>query len=526
MRPHDTVIYQIDPRLFRDANGHGWGTLDGITEKLDYLAWLGATVIWLLPFYRSGDRDGGYDVVDHCAIDPRLGDEASFDRLVRAAERRGLRVVTELVMQHTSDRHPWFQAAQRDRKSPYRDYYIWRDQPEADGSKPIFPPIESGVWRWDAIAGQYYRHRFYAHEPDLELATPQVREEARRIMRHWLDRGVAGFRVDAIPYMVERAARADPEDGGRWLLREMNAEARRARSDPVLIGEADIAAGEYGTYLDDGRRLTHVLDFHLNNHLFLVLARQDASELARTLAEYGEDAPAARRVAWLRNNDELDLEQLSPEERKEVMDAFAPEPWMQLYHRGIRRRLAPMLDGDPQRISMTHALLFSLGQIPVLRFGDEIGVGDELEFPERESGRTPMQWHAGTHAGFTDGPAPWRKPIAGGRYGYERLNVRAQRQQNDSLLSRIRRLLHARRHCEALSQAPRIVDVGNRAVFAALFEHNGSRLLALVNVSADAQRIALPGGSGDFQVELASDVDFPDPASARLSAYGYAWLSA
>jgi maltose alpha-D-glucosyltransferase/alpha-amylase len=520
VQPHTTVIYQIDPYLFRDSEGHGWGTLDGIVEQLDYLQWLGVSHLWLLPFYRNGGRDGGYDVVDHCAIDPRLGDEASFARLVEAARERGIEIIVELVMQHTSELHPWFQAARAGNPAA-ADCFIWSDDPPADSPAPMFPPIESSVWTWDGYARRYYRHRFYAHEPDLECGRPQVRQEMARVIRYWIDRGACGFRVDAVPYMVERACLADPRDQGLWLLEEMRravvAEGCRA---PVLIGEADVKADQYHTYLSNDRRLSHLLDFHLNNHLFLALAREDAGEIMRTLAEYGPHADTAQRIAWLRNNDELDLEQLTADERETVLQRFAPEPDMRLYGRGLRRRLAPMFNGNVDALAMVHALLLSLGQVPVLRYGDEVGLGDDLGLPERVAVRVPMQWHDGPGAGFSDRPErAWRQPRADGAYGYRRINVAAQMQE-PSLLTRVRELLRIRRQLPQFSHPPRCEMTFPGSVLALRFPGPAHDLLALVNLSS--KPVSLQAG---LEIEsTALSRHFQQGGTPRLNGYGYAWL--
>jgi maltose alpha-D-glucosyltransferase/alpha-amylase len=519
MQPHACAIYQVDPYLFRDSEGHGWGTLDGIVEKLDYLQWLGISHLWLLPFYRHAGRDGGYDVVDHCGIDPRLGDEAAFDRLVAAARERGIAVIVELVMQHTSELHPWFQAARAGNPEAAR-CYVWADDPPADVPAPMFPPIETGAWTWDGYARRYYRHRFYAHEPDLELAHPPVREEMARIMRYWMARGAAGFRVDAVPYMVERARVADARDDGLWLLEEMRRTAAQGCAEPLLIGEADVAADQYHTYLVGDRRLSHLLDFHLNNHLFLALAREDAGEIMRTLQAYGPHAASTQRIAWLRNNDELDLEQLAPAEREEVLRRFAPDPDMRLYGRGLRRRLAPMFDGQLDALAMAHALLLSLGQVPVLRYGDEIGLGDDLALPERVAVRVPMQWHDGPGAGFSDRPErAWRRPRAEGPYGYRRINVAAQ-EHEPSLLTRVRELLRVRRGLPQFSRTPTCEAGWPKPVLALRYPGPPQDLLALVNLSATP--VAL-----EQMPAIASTVlsrHFQQGGTPRLSGYGYAWV--
>ncbi|HEY0335098.1 MAG TPA: alpha-amylase family glycosyl hydrolase [Stenotrophomonas sp.] len=523
MQPHKTAIYQIDPYLFRDSEGHGWGTLDGIIEKLDYLQWLGITHLWILPFFRNAGRDGGYDIVDHCAIDPRLGDEAAFARLVAAARARDIGVIVELVMQHTSELHPWFQAA-RAGHADYADRYLWRDEPPSDPPSPLFPPMEASVWTWDGYARRYYRHMFYAHEPDLDLGQASVRDEMARIMRYWLERGVCGFRVDAVSFMIKSACGADPRDDGLWLLEDMRRLVAEYRHDPVLIGEADVKADEYHTYLSDDRRLSHLLDFHLNNHIFLALAREDAGEIVRTLEEYGPHASATQRIAWLRNNDELDLDQLEPEEREEVMQRYAPNPQMRLYDRGIRRRLASMLDGNADALAMAHALLLSLGQVPVLRYGEEIGLGDDQALPERLAVRVPMHWDDGPGAGFSDPPErAWRKPRRDGPFGYARVNVAAQRQAPSSLLHDVRELLQSRRALPQFEQIPHCLAWAPTSVLALRFPGPTEDLLVVVNVAAGPAQLDVSELSIGRTV-LARHCTL-DGNTLQLAGYGYAWLT-
>lgn len=517
------AIYQVDPYLFRDSDGLGWGTLDGVTEKLDYLQWLGVSHLWLLPFYCNAGRDGGYDITDHYRIDPRLGDEKAFERLVSAAGDRGIGILVELVMQHTASAHPWFAAARAG--DPYRrPWYLWSDFIPDDGLQPMFPPVEASTWTWDAEAEAFNRHMFYHHEPDLELAHPPVRDELRRIMAFWLQRGVAGFRVDAVPYMVERARHADPRDDGLWLLEDMRKVADNRQRGLPLIGEADVSANRYGDFLHGGRRLSHLLDFHLNNHFFLALARGDARVLSDVMAEYGPHAPPVTRIAWLRNNDELDLEQLSAQEREEVMARFAPDPGMRIYGRGIRRRLAPMLGGDVRWQAMAWAALLSLGQVPVLRYGEEIGLGDCLDLPERNAVRMPMQWHDGPAGGFTDAPRhAWRKPLETGPFGYRTINVAAQQSDPDSLLGRIRELLHQRAEQPLLQAGPTVLPSHAPALLVLRYGHGPKQALALVNFNTQPVWFEVPL-AGHLTAIVARHAVLQG-RRCLLQGYGYAWMA-
>src|SRR5690606_37641641 len=283
----------------------------------------------------------------------------------------------ELVAQHTSDQHRWFQEARHDRKSPYRDYYIWADEPQETDVEPIFPTVEDSVWTWDDEAQQFYRHVFYAHEPDLALDNPLVRQEMHRTMTFWLRLGIAGFRVDAAPFLVERGRAAEPDRDGQWLVREMRELVAHHQPAAVLLGEVDAEPQKYADYFGDGDGMTMLLNFWINNHLFLALARGRAEPLVRALRDQPVPPRHAQYAHWLRNHDELDLEQLTEEERAEVLQAFAPDESMQAYGRGIRRRLAPMLEGDVRRQALAHAVLLSLPGTPVLRYGEEIGMGDD-----------------------------------------------------------------------------------------------------------------------------------------------------
>jgi maltose alpha-D-glucosyltransferase / alpha-amylase len=527
---HDAVIYQIDPSLFVDSDGDGIGDLRGIEQQLEYVRSLGVSTVWLMPIYRSPFRDGGYDITDHLAIDPRFGNIADFVSLMERAESLGLRVLVELVMQHTSDQHPWFQAARRDRASPYRDYYIWADEPPADSPDPIFPGVEDSVWTWDEEAGQYYRHMFYSHEPDLDIANPRVRREIERVMAYWLRLGVHGFRIDAVSLMVSRACVADPRDDGLWLLKDLHDFAWQRTPGAILMGEADVAAHRYEDFFGDRDRLTHLLDFATNKHTFLAAARNDTATLLDVLQLETNRSVRGQHAVWLRNHDELDLDHLRPSERAEVMDAFAPDPDMRIYGRGIRRRLAPMLDGDTRRIAMMHALLLSLPGVPVLRYGDEIGMGENLALPERTSVRTPMQWHDGRNGGFStaDREALVAPPIADGPFGYLRVNVECQRWDVDSLLGRVRALVHARLSLPEMGGGWRPVKVEAPAVLGLRYEdpEHGLVLLVLANLGAEDLTLAVREDDLDAFVDVLCDAPYPGaPLRALpLRGYGYRWL--
>ncbi|MCM5679684.1 alpha-amylase family protein [Schlegelella sp. S2-27] len=533
MRPlwyRNAVIYQVDPSLFRDADGDGWGDLRGITERLDYVRSLGATCIWLMPIYTSPFKDGGYDVSDHLAIDPRFGDFADMVGLLEKAEELGIHVLVELVVQHTSDQHPWFQQARRDRNSPYRDYYVWADEPHETEVKPIFPTVEDSVWTWDEVAQQYYRHCFYRHEPDLNHANPKVREEMYRIMAFWLRLGVSGFRVDAAPYMIERAKAADPREDGHWLLDDMREFVAMRRPEAVLLGEVDVEPEVYSQYFGEGDRMTLLLDFWVNNHLFLALARSEAEPLTRALEEQPQPPEHAQYALWLRNHDELDLERLTEDEREEVMQAFAPEENMRAYHRGIRRRLAPMLGGDERRIAMVHSILFSLPGTPILRYGEEIGMGEDLSRPERLAVRTPMQWSDGPNAGYSQGD-PQRFPapvIDDGPFSYREVNAYAHTLRDDSLLKRTSEMVRMRLSLREIGFGTcRPARVDCKHVLALRYD-NGSSVLMLANLSDHEVEVTVEEDDLHDLVDILDDVEYPRPKGrplvVQLRGYGYRWM--
>jgi maltose alpha-D-glucosyltransferase/alpha-amylase len=548
----NAVVYQVDPRLYYDSDGDGWGDLRGVIERLAYLRGLGTTAIWLLPFFVSPFRDGGYDVVDHLAVDPRLGDLADVARLLETADDMGIHVLVELICQHTSDQHRWFAEARSSRTSPYRDYYVWSDEPVKTGVEQMFPDVEEDVWAWDDEAQQFYRHTFYSFEPDLALENPRVRDELERIMTFWLRLGVSGFRVDAVPYMVERAQQADPSDDGQWLVRRMRDVITQQNSGAVLLGEADVEPKTYADYFGShdsgaGEGLTMLLDFWTNNHLFLAMAREDARPLLWALAQQPDPPRHGQYAQWLRNNDELDLERLSDDERAEVLKAFAPESRMQVYERGIRRRLAPMLDGDTRRIALAYAVLFSLPGPPILRYGDEIGMGDDLARPEREAVRTPMQWTDGTNAGFSlasrdDLAAP---VISRGRHSYRKINVAEQTVRPDSLLNRLGTLIRAHLGVpETGLVRPEPVDVTGAdgepvtSVLALRYAHERTTVLLLANLAdtdVDATLVADPPIDDSVLVDVLTDraydraTSVSGPGGTRcprlhLGGYGYRWL--
>jgi maltose alpha-D-glucosyltransferase/alpha-amylase len=528
--PHNTVIYQIDPSQFFDSDNDGCGDLSGIVERLDHLSSLGAGAIWLLPIFGSPFRDCGYDVSDHHVIESRFGSEDDFLLLIDEANKRGMRVIIELVLQHTSEQHPWFVQAQKDRSSRYRDYFIWSDTPVDDGNQPIFPGEEDSIWQWDDQAGQFYRHLFYRHEPDLNLANHRVVEEIEQIISRWLRLGVSGFRLDAASHAVEQAG-GGQEEQGVWLLERLAAHARGINPDCLLMGEVDVEPERFRHYFGTGNRLQLALDFWINNHMFLALARQRAEPLWRALHRRPVAPDGAGYAVWLRNHDELDLERLTEEEREEVIQAFAPEPDMRVYGRGIRRRLAPMLNGDVRHQTLAQALLASLPGTPIIRYGEEIGMGDNLQRRERLAVRTPMQWSDDVNGGFSRAdrsrlPAPL---IDQGPFSYETLNVAAQQRDSDSLLARCQAIFRTRARLYEVGEGDaHPFSCGHPAIFA--IRHVGeSTTIMLANLSRQpvTLELAMNGELRGFE-QIMADSAYPFPATDEvaltLKGFGYRWF--
>lgn len=526
----NAIIYQIDVSVFRDGNNDGWGDLQGLTAHLEYLRGLGVTCIWLSPFYQSPFRDGGYDITDHLAVDPRFGNLADMVALLEKAEELGIRVMVELVAHHTSDQHRWFQEARRDRNSPYRDYYVWADEPEETDVKPIFPTVEDSVWTWDEEAGQYYRHAFYSHQPDLNIANPAVRAEIEEIMSFWLRLGVSGFRIDAAGHMIDGAKEADPRDDGFWLLNDLRAFATLRRSDAVLLGEVDVPAEDYARYFGKGHRLTLVSNFFLNNFLFLALARERAEPIERALREQPDPPERAQYAVWVRNHDELDLERLSEAEREEVMQRFAPDEDMRVYNRGIRRRLPPMLDGDERRIAQVHALLFSLPGTPILRYGEEIGMGEDLSLKERHAVRTAMQWSDEINGGFSPAdPESLPVPvIREGPFRYDQVNIYDQLLRDDSLLAKTGKMIRARLGMPEIGYGEcTVMEVGCPSVLALRHELDGQVVFTFANLSGKDVEVKLPDVEVGELRDMLVDGPYPPTQTAhtlKLRAYGYRWL--
>lgn len=536
MSPNDlwyknAIIYCLDVEKYLDTTGDGIGDFEGLSRRLEYLAGIGVTCIWLQPFYPSPNGDNGYDVSDYYGIDPRHGSLGDFVEFMNHARALGIRVIVDLVVSHTSDQHPWFQAARADRDSPYRDWYVWSDtRPEDHDDGVVFPGVQKSNWAYDRKAGQYYFHRFYEFQPDLNTHNPSVRKEITKIMGFWLQLGVSGFRMDAVPFLIERKGAGVEAVKDYELLHELRDFLQWRCRDAILLAEANVPPEESLLYF--GRRgdnLQMMLNFPVNQRLFYALATGELEPLEEALRQTAEHPPAAQWVQFLRSHDECDLGRLSDQQRQRVFERMAPEKRMQLYDRGIRRRLAPMLGNDRRRLELAYSLLFSLPGTPMLQYGDEIGMGDDLALPERECARTPMQWSAEPQGGFSKAQDVIRPVIDDPEYGYQRVNVADQRRDADSLLSWAVRMIHVRRECPEISWGEfNILETGASDVLALQYLWRGTGLVVLHNFAAQVRqsRIKL-GDGGDLLVDVfVHDTRHADNGVHEivLEPYGYRWF--
>jgi maltose alpha-D-glucosyltransferase / alpha-amylase len=532
----DAVVYALNVDTFQDSDGDGIGDFPGLTSRVPYLHALGVTCIWLQPFYPSPRRDNGYDIVDHYGVDPSLGTLGDFVDFLRVARERGIRVMIDLVVNHTSDQHPWFQQARSDRRSRYRNYYVWADAPPENATEGmVFPGVEQSTWSRDETAGAYYFHRFYRHQPDLNLANPAVREEIRKIMGFWLELGVSAFRVDAAPFLIDRKGIQPPHVEARrphTFFRYMRNTLSWRRGDAALLAEANVPVAEIDEYVGSGDKLHMLFGFHVNQHLFVALATQRAAPLADALSELPRLPDVAQWAQFLRLHDELDLGRLEPDERRAVYEAFAPDPAMQLYDRGIRRRLAPMLGGNRARRELANALMLALVGTPVLYYGDEIGMGDDLSLPERDAVRTPMQWSAESNAGFSRAPAAnlVRPIVSAPGYDPSVVNVAAEQREQHSFLNWLRRAIGVRKTVRELSWGTlEVVPVDAPTVIALRARSRGATLLTFHNLGPEPVSMSLApdvlATNGEAWVELLSDREYEPPREQiDLAGYGYRWI--
>ena len=540
----NAVVYCLDVETFYDSDGDGCGDFAGLTDRLDYLGGIGVSCVWLMPFYASPRLDDGYDISDFYGVDPRMGTHGDFVEFIRTARDRGIRVIADLVVNHTSSEHPWFQAARRDRDSVYHDYYVWADtKPDDAHEGVIFPGKQHTTWSYDKVAKRWYMHRFYPHQPDLNINNPRVRDEIHKVIGFWLELGLSGFRVDAVPFLIEQvgskhAAVRDPHD----YLRDLRSFMTRRRGDAVLLAEANEPPEKLARFFGDRGNQMHMLfNFLTNQALHLSLVRGDATPAIKSLRSLPDIPPAAQWANFVKNHDEATFDKLGEKERDEIFAAFAPKKSMRLYDRGIRRRFPSMVNGDRRRMELMYSLLFSLPGTPVLFYGEEIGLGDDQRAPDRIAVRLPMQWSADDCGGFTtadEARAP-RKPLRDGPFGYPKVNVRAQREDPGSFLNWTERAIRTRKEWPEFGWgAWRVLPTRAREVLAHAVTWDGGSAVAVHNF-ADRPvllSVRLPdrlGGAGATWRHLfggpARDGAPPSaPAGGRLKLelppYGYHWF--
>jgi maltose alpha-D-glucosyltransferase/alpha-amylase len=504
-----------------------------LTRRLDYLAGLGVTCLWLQPFYPSPNKDNGYDVADYYGVHPHHGTFGDFVEFMNHARQLGLRVIVDLVVNHTSDRHPWFRDACKNPESPYRPWYIWsKTKPRDAASGMVFPGVQKTTWTYQPDARAYYFHRFYDCQPDLDTSHPDVQREILRIMGFWLQLGVSGFRMDAVPFLIERKGARVRHTKNYELLHQMRDFLQWRCGDAVLLAEANVPPDESMEYFGElGDRLQLMLNFPVNQRLFYALATGDIKPLVKALEDTYRRPQAAQWVNFLRSHDELDLGRLTDPQRARVFDAFGPHKTDQLYNRGIRRRLAAMLDNDRRKIELAMSLLFTLPGTPMLQYGDEIGIGDDLSLPERMCARTPMQWSADKHGGFTTAARPLRPVVSDPVFGYERVNVEAQRRDPQSLLNWIERAIRMRKECPEVSWGDwKILHARAPEVLVMRYIWDSHALVIVHNFSDKPQAIQLDADVvGDqMMVNLLTQEDSRanDRGQHRieLDAYHYRWF--
>jgi maltose alpha-D-glucosyltransferase / alpha-amylase len=530
------VFYEIHTRAFYDANGDGSGDFRGLTEKLDYLQWLGIDVIWLLPFYQSPLRDGGYDISDFFTIQPDYGTVDDVRDFIEAAHQRGIRVIADLVMNHTSSDHPWFQESRSGRagSNPKRDWYVWSDTVHRyEDARIIFTDTETSNWTWDETAGAYYWHRFFSHQPDLNFDNPEVQEAMLEVLRFWLDLGMDGFRLDAVPYLYEReGTHGENLPETHAYLKRVRAEVDAKYPDRVLLAEANQWPADVVEYFGDGDECHMAFHFPVMPRMFMALRRETAVPIYEILRNTPEIPDNCQWGLFLRNHDELTLEMVTDEERDYMYAEYAKDPRMKI-NVGIRRRLAPLLEGGRDEIELMHAILFSLPGSPVLYYGDEIAMGDNVYLGDRDGVRTPMQWTGDRNGGFSraDFAQLYAPPLMDPVYGYQSINVEAQLRLPTSLLRWMRRFIALRKEHPVFGLGTyEPLEPSNPRIFAHVRRYEDDVMLCVHNLARSAQAVELDLSEheGRYPVEIFGRSRFPRIGELRylltLAPRGFYWF--
>ena len=531
----DAVIYELHVRTFADGNEDGTGDFRGLIHRLDYLAELGVTCLWLLPFFPSPLRDDGYDIADYLNVNPAYGTLDDFREFLNAAHERGMQVMIELVINHTSDQHPWFQRA---RQAPVgsveRDFYVWSDSPEKyRGVRIIFTDTEKSNWTWDDRAQAYYWHRFFSHQPDLNFDNPAVLEELLRVLHFWLDMGVDALRLDAIPYLVEREGTSCenvPET--HVVIRQIRADLDASYANRMLLAEANQMPNEVRAYFGDGNECHMAFHFPLMPRLFMALRTENRQPLVEIMAQTPSIPESCQWALFLRNHDELTLEMVTDDERDYMYLAYSADPRMRV-NVGIRRRLAPLLENNRRRIELLNSILLSFPGTPIIYYGDEIGMGDNIYLGDRHGVRTPMQWSADRNGGFSRAnPSRLSSPvIMDPLFGYEAINVEAQRDDPSSLLNWMRQMIKLRRLFKVFGRGSiELLKPSNPKIVAYVRRYEDERVLCVANLSRFAQPVSLELANlaGVTPIEMLGYVEFPkigeSPYCLSLGPYGFFWF--
>jgi maltose alpha-D-glucosyltransferase/alpha-amylase len=530
----DAVIYQLHVRTFCDSNGDGIGDFVGLTQRLDYLQELGTNTIWLLPFYPSPLRDDGYDIADYTTVHPSYGTLDDFKAFLTAAHNRGLRVLIEMVMNHTSDQHPWFQEARSSRDNPKRDWYVWSDtDTKYQGVRIIFIDAELSNWTWDLVSKSYYWHRFFSHQPDLNFDNPEVFEAMWEIMKFWLDMGVDGFRLDAVPYLVERESTSCenlPETHA--IIKEVRKRLDQFYPGRMLLAEANQWPADVRAYFGDGDEFHTAFHFPLMPRMFMAVKLEDRKPIIEILDQTPPIPANCQWCIFLRNHDELTLEMVTDVERDYMYDEYATDKTMRI-NLGIRRRLAPMMENDRRRIELLNGLLMSMPGTPIVYYGDEIGMGDNIYLGDRNGVRTPMQWNGGTNAGFSfaDPERLYSPLISNSVYGYQVVNVDSQRRFSHSLLSWMKALIKTRNSYRVFSRGTmEFLRPSNHRVLAYIRELGNEKILVVNNLASSAQAVELDVQrfKGYIPIEMFGRNLFPRfgdlPYLLTLGPYQFYWF--
>lgn len=531
----DAVFYELHVKAFQDSNGDGVGDFRGLIDRLDYLEDLGVDVIWLLPFYPSPMRDDGYDIADYYGVHPQYGTIDDLQRFLDEAHARGLRVIADLVLNHTSDQHPWFQRARRAPKgSPERDFYVWSDDDtKYSEARIIFTDTEPSNWTWDPVAEQYYWHRFFSHQPDLNWDNPVVKEKMFEVMEFWLDRGLDGFRADAVPYLIEReGTNCENLPETHAILKEFRARMDERRPGKVLLAEANQWPDDVRPYFGDGDEFHMAFHFPLMPRIFMAVRQGLRDPIVEIIQRTPEIPPDCQWCMFLRNHDELTLEMVTDEERDYMYREYAADPRMRI-NLGIRRRLAPLMENDRRKIELLNSILFTMPGSPIIYYGDEIGMGDNIYVGDRDGVRTPMQWSPDRNAGFSRAEAArlYLPVIIDSVYGYQAINVEAQQRSPFSLLNWMKRLIQVRKQHIALGRGTiEFLEPENPHVLAYLREHEGDLILVVNNMAGTAQAVQLDLAryAGYTPVEMLGQTEFlpinESPYALTLSPYGFFWF--